>query len=76
MGQGELHRGEISDLPYQNVSCTFIDFDRSLASSKASTADANGSDADISGDNTAVRTLVISAREDLEIAREVRRLLS
>jgi hypothetical protein len=31
--------------PSQNVSCTFIDFDRSLASSKASTAHANGSDA-------------------------------
>jgi hypothetical protein len=30
--------------PSQNISCTFIDFDRSLASSKASTADANGSD--------------------------------
>ena len=31
------------------MSCTFIDFDRSLASSNASTADENGSDAVING---------------------------
>jgi len=37
--------------------------------------DAAQPDRDISAAGTAVRTLVISAREDLEIAREVRQLL-
>jgi acetate kinase len=32
-------------------------------------------DADISADDAAARTLVIQAREDVQIAREVRRLL-
>jgi acetate kinase len=33
-------------------------------------------DADISSDGAQVRTLVVSAREDLEIARSVRQVLS
>ena len=37
--------------------------------------DAAQPDRDISAAGTAVQTLVVSAREDLEIAREVRQLL-
>lgn len=38
--------------------------------------DTAGADADISGDGAAVRTVVIAAREDLQIAGEVRHLLA
>jgi acetate kinase len=36
---------------------------------------APGGDADVSADGAAVRTLVVPAREDVEIARQVRALL-
>jgi acetate kinase len=36
----------------------------------------SGNDADISADSASVRTLVITAREDIEIARQVRAVLS
>jgi acetate kinase len=35
-----------------------------------------GGDADISAGNASVRTLVIHSHEDVEVAREVRRVLS
>ena len=37
---------------------------------------AKGADADISRAGSKVRTVVIRAREDVEVAREVRRVLS
>ena len=45
------------------------------ANSAAGADDRAGGDADVSAAGAAVRTLVVTAREDLEIAREVRSLL-
>jgi acetate kinase len=46
-----------------------------VAIDDASNAGAHG-DAEIGADGATVRTLVVSAREDIEIARQVRTLLS
>lgn len=68
----EIRARTASGLAFLGVA---IDPDRNAAASGADRAAAAGGDIDLSADAAAVRTLRITAREDIEIARQSRALL-
>jgi acetate kinase len=73
-GVGE-HAASVREAASLRLKCLGIEVDPSLNATAAVRADDPSADVDISAPDAKVRTLVVAAREDLEIAREVRAVL-
>jgi acetate kinase len=73
-GVGE-HAGSIREAAAMRLRCLGIEIEPSLNAAAAVRSDDPSADVDISAPGAKVRTLVVAAREDLEIAHEVRAVL-